>query len=51
MEIVEADEPSTVTIALECLRPFTSLSTATFRLSPEGDGTRVTWTMTGSKSS
>ena len=49
MEITDAVEPSRVTIALEFLKPFKSSSTTSFDLTPEGDGTRVTWTMTGPK--
>jgi hypothetical protein len=46
MEITDVDE-STVTIDLRFLRPFKSQSTTAFRLEPDGDGTLVTWTMTG----
>jgi hypothetical protein len=49
MEITDAVEPSRVTIALEFVKPFKSSSTSRFDLAPEGDGTRVTWTMTGPK--
>lgn len=47
MEIVAAEEPSGVTLALDFLKPFKSSSTTRFQLEPEGDGTRVTWTMQG----
>ena len=47
MEITDAAEPSRVTIALNFLKPFKSSSTTTFDLAPEGEATRVTWTMTG----
>jgi hypothetical protein len=46
MEILEADDRQ-VTIDLRFLRPFRSQSTTAFAFEPEGDGTRVTWTMTG----
>ena len=49
MEITEAVEPSHVAIALDFVKPFRSSSATTFDLVPEGDGTRVTWTMTGPK--
>ena len=49
MEITEAVEPSTVQIALDFLKPFKSSSTTTFNLKPQGDTTKVTWTMTGPK--
>jgi hypothetical protein len=49
MEIIEAAQPSDVKIALEFLKPFKSSSTTAFRLSLEGDATRVIWTMTGAK--
>lgn len=47
MEIIDVAEPSKVSIALNFLKPFKSSSTTTFDLRPEGEGTRVTWTMTG----
>jgi len=49
MEIIDAVGPSSVRIALEFLKPFKSTSTTSFDLAPEGDATRVTWTMTGPK--
>jgi uncharacterized protein YndB with AHSA1/START domain len=49
MEITEAVEASGVKIALDFLKPFKSSSITAFHLSPEGENTRVTWTMTGSK--
>ena len=49
MEITAAEEPSGVTLALDFLKPFKSSNTTRFRLEPEGDGTRVTWTMQGPK--
>jgi hypothetical protein len=49
MEIMEAVEPSKVKIALDFIKPFKSSSITAFDLQPEGDGTRVTWTMKGEK--
>ena len=49
MEITEAVEPSRVVVALDFLKPFKSSSITTFDLRPEGEATRVTWTMTGPK--
>ncbi len=40
---------SQVKIVLDFLKPFKSSSTTTFDLQPEGEATRVTWTMTGAK--
>ena len=47
MKIVDTTAPSKVTVALAFLKPFKSNSTIDFDLIPEGDGTEVTWTMTG----
>jgi hypothetical protein len=47
MTLVEAAPSSKVGIRLEFIEPFASTSTTTFALAPEGDGTRVTWTMDG----
>lgn len=47
MEIVEADPPGKIVIALDFLKPFKSSNTTTFTFVPEGEGTRVRWTMTG----
>jgi hypothetical protein len=47
MEIIEAVEPSRVKVALDFLKPFKSSSVTAFDLQPEGETTRVTWTMTG----
>lgn len=48
MEVI-GDAPQEVVVAVTFLKPFKSSSTATFRLAPEGSGTRVTWTMVGPK--
>ena len=45
MEIVESTPPSAIDIALHFRRPLESDAKATFRFSPQGDGTLVTWTM------
>ena len=49
MEIIDAERPNRVVIDLRFLKPFKSTSTTTFALTPDGDGTRVTWTMTGAR--
>jgi hypothetical protein len=46
MEIV-AVTPESVRIALEFLKPWKASNEAVFTLVPEGEGTRVTWTMNG----
>lgn len=48
MEILEATPARTV-IKLDFLKPFEAHNTAEFTLTPDGDGTRVTWAMTGSR--
>jgi len=47
MEIVEAASPERTVIRLDFLKPFESHNTTTFVLAPQGEQTRVTWTMTG----
>lgn len=47
MEITEAAQPERTVIKLDFLKPFESHNTTTFTMTPEGDGTRVNWTMTG----
>ena len=47
MEITDAVGDSKVVIALDFVKPFKSSNTTTFDLVPDGDGTRVTWTMVG----
>jgi hypothetical protein len=49
MEIIGATEPSDVTIALSFVKPFKSSSTTRFLLQPTEGATKVTWTMTGPK--
>jgi hypothetical protein len=47
MEITEAVDNARVVIDLRFVKPFRSHSTTVFHLKPEGESTRVTWTMTG----
>ena len=49
MEILDATEPSNVTIAVAFVKPFKSSSTTRFLLEPTEGATKVTWTMTGPK--
>lgn len=47
MEITEAVDNARVVIDLRFIKPFKSHSTTTFHLNPDGESTRVTWTVTG----
>ncbi len=47
MTITEVAEPSSVALDLEFLKPFKAQNKTVFGLEPAGEGTRVTWTMTG----
>lgn len=47
MEIVESVASSKVAMRLEFLKPFEHTARADFTLQPNGDGTTVTWAMTG----
>jgi hypothetical protein len=47
MEIIDPTTPSLITIKLDFLAPFEAHNIAEFSLEPEGDATKVTWTMTG----
>ena len=49
MEITDADPPTGLGIKLDFIKPFTAQNFARFALRPDGDATRVTWTMTGTK--
>ncbi|MFP5283915.1 MAG: SRPBCC family protein [Actinomycetes bacterium] len=49
MAITGAKAPERVEIALEFEKPFRSSNTTAFLLQPEGEATRVTWSMTGPK--
>jgi uncharacterized protein YndB with AHSA1/START domain len=46
MEIVDS-APDSVRIALEFLKPWRASNDILFGFEPEGEGTRVTWTMSG----
>ncbi len=50
MKIVESTPDRGVGIALEFLKPFRASNTATFTLTPDGAGTRLTWAMDGADS-
>lgn len=47
MEITENAVPSKLVIKLDFIKPFESSNRTEFDLQPEGDATRVTWTMSG----
>ena len=47
MTIVESRPGELVRIKLEFFKPFAATNTAEFSFKPSGDGTAVTWTMTG----
>lgn len=47
MKIKEADPGRRLAIALDFTKPFPASNTATFDLEPVGEGTRLTWAMTG----
>ena len=47
MEIVKAVAPGELNISLDFTKPFEAHHKAIFTLAPEGDATRVTWTMEG----
>ncbi|CEJ11995.1 Polyketide cyclase / dehydrase and lipid transport [bacterium YEK0313] len=47
MEIVEAEPPTRLVIQLDFIKPFEARNTAEFTLEPAGNGTKVTWAMTG----
>lgn len=49
MTIVEATEPSRVRIDLAFEKPFKARNDTAFTITPDGAGSRVTWTMTGSR--
>jgi uncharacterized protein YndB with AHSA1/START domain len=50
MTVVEAVEPSRVRIDLAFEKPFKARNDTSFVITPDGDGSRVTWTMTGTRS-
>ncbi len=47
MEITEATEPSNIKIDLHFLKPFKGDNKVNFSFVPEGDMTKVTWSMAG----
>lgn len=49
LEIVDAVEDKRVVIEQRVFKPLRSLNTVTFALAASGDGTAVTWSMTGRK--
>lgn len=49
MEIVGSEEPSKINIRLEFTKPIKGVNPTEFTFMPEGEGTRVTWTMTSEK--
>jgi polyketide cyclase/dehydrase/lipid transport protein len=48
MTITESRPAELVRIRLEFVKPFAATNTAEFRFRPQGNGTAVTWSMTGS---
>ena len=48
MEIVEST-PEQVAITLQFLKPFKATNRTTFRLTPAGSATKVSWTMSGQR--
>ena len=49
MTIVESEPDARIGIRLEFLKPWTETCQAAFALAPEGDGTKVTWSMDGTR--
>lgn len=47
MEIAESDEPSKIILNLDFTEPFESNNITEFTLVPEGESTKVTWSMHG----
>lgn len=47
MEILREDAPNEIVIQLDFVAPFEAHNIATFSLVPEGDATKVTWTLDG----
>jgi hypothetical protein len=47
MTIVESKPVELVRITIELFNPFAAVNDARFSFKPSGDGTAVTWTMTG----
>jgi hypothetical protein len=49
MKITEATEPSRVQIDLVFEKPWKAQSETVFSITPDGSGSRITWTMSGKK--
>lgn len=47
MEIIKSTAPNSIRIRLEFTKPFKTVNPTTFTFTPAGNGTQVTWTMTG----
>jgi uncharacterized protein YndB with AHSA1/START domain len=47
MEIMDAAAPTRIVIKLDFIKPFEGHNTAEFTMLPQGNGTRVSWLMTG----
>ena len=47
MTITDSRPPSSLTIRLEFIKPWTATNTTQFDLAPSGAGTHATWTMSG----
>ena len=47
---IRESTPASVVVDLEFLKPFRATNLTTFALTPAGDATDVTWTMTGERS-
>lgn len=47
MEITESSPPNRLVIRLEFIAPWKAVNTTEFSVEPDGDGSEVTWTMTG----
>jgi len=47
MTVVESTAPAKVALKLDFVRPFEAHNDAEFSISPDGDGSQVSWTMTG----
>lgn len=47
MTVIQSEPPGLVRIKLEFLKPMRATNTANFTFQPESQGTKVTWTMSG----
>src|SRR5687768_12670371 len=50
MTLVESRAGERITIAMEFFAPFAATATTEFTFTPRGDGTEVTWAMSGTRS-